>query len=187
MAATKTSIEQKSLELPIEALPRVYWAVVSASTSTEAEWQELCNTRISAECPGCKIKLTGLELRLLATVHDGEEPESPKLERLRQNYCARNSCDSRFYVIHVQPESERHWLGIKDQLQHVAPQARETRSTKERKPLFSSAGLPRVRPLHLATLLMIGVVLFFVVRHWVYGSRIPLIQKKHEYRVIQSE
>jgi hypothetical protein len=187
MAATNLSTELKSLELPIDALPRVYWAVVSASTFTEAEWQEWCNTRFSAECTACKIKLTGLELRMLATVHTEEEPESPKLERLRRNYCARNTCEGRFYRVTVQPDSERHWLGIKEQLQHTTPEAREVSTTKEHKPLFSSAGIPRVRPLHLTALLLIGVVLFFVVRHWVYGSRIPIIQKKHEYQVIQPE
>ena len=185
-ASSKTAaIEQKSVELPIEALPRVYWAIVSASTATEAEWQNLCNTRLSAECTGCKIKLTGLELRLLSIAPTDDSPESPKLERLRKNYCARNTCDCRFYRIDATPESERHWLSIKEQLQVATPELRETNAPKERKPFFGGAGIPKVRPLQLTALLLIGTVLFFVVRHWVYGARIPLVQKKHEYRVIQ--
>lgn len=187
MAATaKTSIPEKSLELPIEVLPKVYWAIVSASTSTEAEWQELCNTRLSAECPGCKIKLSGLELRELASVHHEGEALSPKIERLRKNYCARNTCDSRFYRVNIHPDTEKHWVSIKDQLQIATPELRETSPIKERKSLFASAGVPRVRPLQLTALLLVGTVLFFVVRHWVYGARIPLVQKKNEYRVIQS-
>lgn len=189
MAATtntsNTPLEVRSVELPIEALPKVYWAIVSASTSTEAEWQELCNTRLSAECTGCKIKLTGLELRELATAYHEGEPQSPKLERLRKNYCARNTCESRFYRVNINADSERHWLSIKDQLQVATPELRETRPLKERKPFFGQAGVPKIRPLQLTALLLIGTVLFFVVRHWVYGSRIPLVQKKNEYRVIQ--
>ena len=190
MAATSNTsnppIEFKSVELPIDVLPKVYWAIVSASTSTEAEWQELCNTRLSAECPGCKIKLTGLEMHELATVHNEGEAQSPKLERLRKNYCARNTCDSRFYRVNIQPDSERHWVSIKDQLQVATPELRETKPIKSGKSLFGSAGVPKVRPLQLTALLVLGVVLFFVVRHFVYGSRIPLVQKKNEYRVIQS-
>ncbi|HVK57392.1 MAG TPA: hypothetical protein VM735_01320 [Candidatus Kapabacteria bacterium] len=185
-ATTNTPIATKSVELPIEALPKVYWAIVAASTSTEAEWQELCNARLSAECTGCKIKLTGLEMRELATVHTEGSPQSPKLERLRKNYCARNTCESRFYRVNVQPDNERHWLSIKEQLQIATPEVRETEPGKDRKPFFANAGVPRLRPLQLTGLILIGVVLFFIVRHWVYGSRIPLVQKKNEYRVIQS-
>jgi len=186
MAAPDSS--EKSLEIPIEALPRVYWAVVSASTATEREWQELCAGRLSGECTACRMKISGTELRQLATAHapdllDGEE--NPKLDRLRQNYCARNTCDGRFYRVTIHPESERHWTSIRDQLLTTTPELRETRAPKVRKPLFSSAGVPRVRPMQLTVLLLTGVVLFFVVRHWMYGSRIPIIQKKNEYRVIQ--
>ena len=186
MPAAHPTTELKSAELPIDALPKVYWAIVSGSTATEAEWQELCNTRLSAECTGCKIKLTGLEMRLLATVHHEGEAESPKLERLRKNYCARNTCESRFYRVDVFPDSEKHWVSIKEQLQVATPEVRETKASKERKPLFGG-GAPKLNPVRLASLLLLGVVLFFVVRHFVYGSRIPLIQKKNEYKVIQAE
>jgi hypothetical protein len=186
MSAPETS--EKSLEIPIEALPRVYWAVVSASTSNERQWQELCAGRLSADCTACRIKISGSELRQLATAHapdllKGEE--NPKLDRLRQNYCARNTCEGRFYRVTIQPDSERHFASIKDQLLSTTPEVRETDAPKIRKPLFSSSALSRLRPMRLTILLLTGLVLFFVVRHWMYGSRIPLVQKKHEYRVIQ--
>jgi hypothetical protein len=181
-------ISEKSLEVPIEALPRVYWAVVSASTATERDWQELCAGRLFGECTACRIKISGTELRQLATAHAPDllgGQENPKLDRLRQNYCARNTCDGRFYRVTIQPESERHWISIKDQLLGTTPEMRETSVPKVRKAIFSSANISRVRLMPLTMLLLTGVVLFFVVRHWMYGSRIPIIHKKHEYRVIQ--
>jgi hypothetical protein len=184
--AANSTIDERALEIPIEALPRVYWAVVSGSTSTEAQWQELCNTRLSGECTACKIRLSGLELRLLATVHADQANEGPKLERLRKNYCARNTCDGRFYRVSIIADSERHWASIKEQLQVTTPELKETTPAKDRKPFFAGAGVPKVRPLQLTALLLLGVIMFFVVRHLIYGSRIPIIQKKHEYRVIQS-
>jgi hypothetical protein len=186
MAAATSTIEERALELPIDALSRVYWAIVSGSTSTEAQWQELCNTRVSGECTACKIKLSGLELRLLATVHTDQTEEGPKLERLRKNYCARNTCDGRFYRVAIIPDSEKHWLAIKEQLQATTPELKETSPAKDRKPLFGGAGVPKGRPVQLTALIVLGVIMFFVVRHWVYGSRIPIVQKKNEYRVIQS-
>jgi hypothetical protein len=186
MTASETS--EKSLQIPIEALPRVYWAVVSASTSTEREWQEMCAGRLSAECTGCHIRISGTELRQLATAHAPDAlggEENPKLNRLRQNYCARNTCDGRFYRVNIVPDSERHFASIKDQLLATTSEVSETDTPKARKPLFGPNTMSRVRPVRLAMLLLTGVVLFFVVRHWMYGSRIPIVQKKHEYRVIQ--
>src|SRR5688500_17814260 len=182
-ASTPTTTELKSAELPIDALPKVYWAIVSSSTSTEAQWKELCNTRLFAECTGCKIKLTGLEPRLLAGTHHEGEQESPKLERLRKNYCARSTCESRCYRVDVLADSEKHWVSNKEQLQVATPELRETSARRERKPFFGGTGVPKFSPARLVGLLVLGVVLFFVVRHFVYGSRIPLIQKKNEYRV----
>ena len=186
MAAPTSSADEKSLEVPINALGRIYWAVVSGSTSNEAAWRELCQGRLSAECTACKIKLSGLELRQLATgqVPETDTEENPKMDRLRRNYCGRNTCEGRFYRVNIVPDSERHWTMIKDQLQSTTPEIRETRPSKNTNSIFSGVGLPRIRPLPLTILLLVGVVLFFVVRHLTYGSRIPLIQKKHEYRVI---
>ena len=187
MAVPETS--EQSLEIPIEALPRVYWAVVSASTATEREWQDLCAGRLSGQCTACRIKISGTELRQLATAHAPDilhGQENPKLDRLRQNYCARNTCEGRFYRVTIQPESEGHWISIKDQLLGSTPEVRETPAAQVRESLFSSASFSRVRPMPLTVLLLTGVVLFFVVRHWMYGSRIPIIHKKHEYRVIQA-
>lgn len=184
-----STTEQNCLEIPIKALPRVYWAVVSASTSTETEWQEFCAKRLAAECTACRIKIGGVELRQLATGQEQEtdDPEdNVKLDRLRQGYCARNTCEGRFYRISIQPDSERHWASIRGQLQHTTPDVRETRAKKERKALFSGVGFPRIRATHWVVIAVASVVLFFVLRHWIYGSRIPVIQKKHEYRVIQS-
>ena len=184
--AALTSTEQKTLELPIEALPRVYWAVVSASTATESEWQELCAGRLGAECTACRIKITGAELRQLATAHTENAEENPKLERLRLNYCARKTCEGRFYQVFVQPDSERHWSSIKDQLGHTTPEMRETRARKERKPFLSSWAAPQIRPAHWMIAAAVTVALFFLLRYWIYGYRIPVIHKKHEYRVIQA-
>ena len=57
-----------------------------------------------AECLGCGIRITGAELLEIAR-GPGAETADSKLDRLRKGYCARRTCESRFYEIRciVQP------------------------------------------------------------------------------------
>ena len=174
---------EKSVEIPIEALPRVYWAVVATSKSPEQDWHEHCGERLAGECLQCGMKVSGEELRQLATMDLEKAAEDPKLDRLRLKYCARNSCESRFYRVGIEPDSELHWTSIKEQLAHATPEVRETKPRVEM-PKFK-LDLSGNRGLFLAGFFVAAVITFFVIRHWVFGYRIPLIQEKHEYRVVQ--
>jgi hypothetical protein len=159
-------------------------AVVATSKTPELQWQGLFNGRVQAECIQCGIKVSGEELRQLSVL-DPEHPiDDPKLERLRLRDCARNTCQSRFYRLHIEPDSELHWTAIKEQLQLTTPHLRETKQRKRiALPAFS---LPRASGLVIGVALLCMIVLFFLLRHWVFGYRIPVVQKKHEYRVIQT-
>src|SRR6188768_3779947 len=117
MTAQSSSAAQKTLELPIRALSRLYLAVAATSKLPEQQWQGLFNGRVEAQCVQCGIKVTGEELRELSIIDPAHPIEDHKLDRLRLNYCARNSCQSRFYSVHIQPDSELHWTAIKEQLQ----------------------------------------------------------------------
>ena len=184
MNQQSSSAAQKTVELPIAALRRLYLAVVATSKTPEQQWQELFNGRVEAECTQCGIKITGEELRQLSLL-DLEQPiEDPKLDRLRLKYCARNTCQSRFYSVQIGSDSELHWTAIKEQLQLATPEIREK---KTRKPIsIPSISLPRASGLAVTVALLCMLVLFFLVRYWVYGYRIPIVQKKNEYRVIQA-
>lgn len=179
MTVQSSPATTRTLEIPIEALPRVYWAVVATSKLTEPEWAVQCASRLEAECILCGIKISGPELRQLA-VSDSQEPsENPKLERLRLKYCARNSCESRFYRVSIQADSELHWTGIKAQLLHVTPEVREGKVRKPRLKLsLSSQG-----KLVIAAVVLASIVAFFLIRYWVYGYHIPIIHQPREYKV----
>lgn len=184
MTAQSPSTAQKTLELPIQALPRLYLAVAATSKIPEQQWQGLFNGRVEAQCIQCRIKVTGEELRQLSILDPAHPIEDPKLDRLRLNYCARNSCQSRFYSVQIQPDSELHWTAIKEQLQLATPEIREK---KTRKPIsVPSISLPRANGLTVAVAVLCLIALFFLIRYWIYGYRIPIVQKKNEYRVIQS-
>lgn len=179
MTVQSSSATRRTLEVPIEALPRVYWAIVATSKLTEPEWNELCTERLEGECLLCGMKVSGAELRELA-VSDPQVPsENPKLERLRLKYCARNSCESRFYRVHIQPDSELHWTGIKAQLLHTTPEVREAKTRKPRITL----SITRRGKLFSVFGLFAVVILFFVLRYWIYGYHIPIIHKPTRYQV----
>lgn len=184
MTAQSSSVADKILELPIQALPRLYLAMAATSKIPEQQWQGLFNGRVEARCIQCGIKVTGEELRQLSILDSAQPIEDPKLDRLRLNYCARNSCQSRFYRVQIQPDSDLHWTAIKEQLQLATPDVREK---KTRKPIsLPTLSLPRAGGLAVTVAVLCMVALFFLVRYWVYGYRIPIVQKKNEYRVIQT-
>jgi hypothetical protein len=183
MTTQTPSAAQRTVELPIDALSRLYLAVVATSKIPEQQWHELFNGRVAAECVQCGIKVTGEELRQLSVLDPEHPVDDPKLDRLRLKYCARNTCQSRFYRVKIEPDSDLHWTAIKEQLQLATPEVRET---KERKAIkLPALGLPRTSGLTISVALLCLVVLFFMLRYWVFGHRIPVVHKKHEYRVIE--
>jgi hypothetical protein len=184
MTAQSSSAAQKILELPIDALPRLYLAVVATSKTPEQQWQGMFNGRVAAHCVQCGIKVTGEELRQLSILDSQQPVEDPKLDRLRLRYCARNTCQSRFYRVQIEPDSELHWSGVKEQLQLASPEMREKKQRK--RVAMPALSLPRHGGLAITITLLSMVVLFFLVRYWVLGYRIPVVQKKNEYRVIQA-
>ncbi len=184
MTAQTSPSATRTVELPIDALPRVYLAVVATSKTPAQEWQELFPARVSGECIQCGIKISGEELRQLATLDPTHPVEDQKLDRLRLKYCARNTCQSRFYQVNIEPDSDLHWAAIKEQLQLASPEVREKSA---RRPVrLLSLSLPRYGRLALTIVLLGLVVSFFLIRYWIYGYRIPVVHKKNEYRVIQS-
>ncbi|KAB2675419.1 MAG: hypothetical protein DVB31_00500 [Verrucomicrobia bacterium] len=60
--------------------------------------RELLEQSVRVCCVGCGITVTADELEALALATESGTP-SPRLERLRLGYCARNGCDSRFYIV----------------------------------------------------------------------------------------
>ncbi len=59
---------------------------------------ELLENSVQVRCVGCGITLLPGELESLGPA-GGPTASSPRLDRLRMGYCARNGCDSRFYAV----------------------------------------------------------------------------------------
>jgi hypothetical protein len=143
------------IEGPIEAFPSVRSALTTTSLLLEEERRG--SGEISITCCACS--------------HDfGKAGDSFAVDR-----CP--NCDGRTVRFRVSPESNRHWLRIKEQLAKTAPELREP------EPISSTTlrAATQTRWSTLVVAVVLSVIAFFVARHWLYGAPIPLIHKPQEY------
>jgi hypothetical protein len=70
----------------------------------------LLGSKVQVECLLCKIRLTGQELLDANIKSELELP--PKLRRMQLGYCARASCESRFYRVFLLEDSSINWSEV---------------------------------------------------------------------------
>ena len=157
-----TTASAERVQLPLEALPKIFPALRSSVPANAAD------PGIEVECVACRIRITGPELQQLA---EGKNlPE--KLDRLRLGYCARRSCDSRFYFVTLSSAPASACDAILSLTSQIP-------SGPERAPLVPVTPAVLLRGTALA---MTAFILLFFLHHWYYGGRIPVFQKPHPYR-----
>ena len=107
---TGTLLTRTSQE-PIQSLPNFSGLVLHAirSTSDVPKARQAYCSAFVAECLACGIQMTGEELLDLAIQANAG---SSKLKRLRMGYCARRTCDSRFYQLTCNPAPGVNWASI---------------------------------------------------------------------------
>lgn len=180
MSDSTASRQIESIQAPIAALPQIYStlrALASRLGSEESKWQEICLRHVEAECELCGIKITGQELAEVANANPAERLSNPKLQRLGFHYCARNSCDCRFYRINFLPHPEVDWSKVKRELEgstNLLPADAGTKSG------FHFQWNVRIIA-GAAGGILAATVLLVLLHHWIYGGRIPLFQERHHY------
>ncbi len=148
-----------TLQIPVAALPQIYPAIANIDQTFAPEHVEAC-------CVECGASLTGEELKQLA----GQTPLPEKLERVRLEYCARRTCQSRFYRLSVRSISPAAEAAL--QVCGLALPRTPSRTT----------GLCSPRTFFILVACTITFFyLLFVLHHLYYGERIPLFQKAHHY------
>jgi hypothetical protein len=127
-----------------------------------------------AECPKCKMTINASELLQLCRLEGDVEIRDPLLRRLYDGKCINQGCESSEYTVSFVVRQESDWIRFEEQMRFQAElalvsQVDEKRVAKRRQLLVLLGGI-------------IGsVVLFFGIRHWIFGYRIPLIQKKRTF------
>ncbi|MBM3878779.1 MAG: hypothetical protein FJ387_03530 [Verrucomicrobia bacterium] len=179
MAAQKTQVHTTTLAT---LQPRLL-AALGQSGFTAAELTEFFARRVSATCVQCGLRLTGEELSQVALASDADALADPKLARVRQGYCGRNGCDSYFYELAIERHHRVSWDAVLRAL--TAPATAEREPAVAEDTAAATAARAEARRKRLIRIgVGVGVLLvLLLVRHVMFGGRIPLLQSKPEYRV----
>ena len=166
----------RTTQEPIQSLAQFSTLVLHAIRSTNdlPKARQAYSTAFVAECLACGIRISGDELLDLAIQANAG---SSKLKRLRMGYCARRTCDSRFYQLTCNPAAGVDWapiFAIKDGFATLPEDIRdeppvEVRSRKRALLIGAAAGL---------------VVLVLSVSWQLYtGGPIPFVRQPEKFQV----
>ena len=145
------------LEGPIDSFPALASALATTSLLTVEERR--IATGISLSCVQCGYDL-------------GKKDDTFALDQ-----CP--NCNSKTFRFRISPESNRHWIRIKEQLSKTAPELHEPETLPRE---IKSEAKTNWRILVAAVL--VGIVLFYVLRYWLYSAPIPFIHKPQTYEFI---
>jgi hypothetical protein len=170
----------RTVQEPIQGLPYFSGLILHAiQTAPDPRAARAAfGSSLEGECLACGIRTTGEEILAL-----GVEPlaSAPKVERLRMGYCARRTCDSRFYQLTCKPAVGIDWspiFAIKEGYMS-APEVVENGeaqagiadlSLKNRRVIFAIAAASTV------LLLMVGWQLYA-------GGSIPFLRQPEKFQV----
>ncbi|HEX7862893.1 MAG TPA: hypothetical protein VF773_21350 [Verrucomicrobiae bacterium] len=143
------------LEGPSDALSAISSAV--STTSLRSAEERKSAPSISLTCADC--------------AHNLGKP----VENIPLHQCP--NCNSQTFRFRITPESNRHWLRIKEQLAKTAPELREPQPASAE----PAQPIARTRWPALIAALLLGTIAFFLLRHWLYGAPIPFIHKPQQY------
>lgn len=143
--------------------------------------QAILSAAVQAQCAQCAIPLTVDELVGLAGQETPSSAALAKVSRMRQGYCARNGCLSRFYQVNLLPYPGVIWeevLAKAAALNHeqaAALQVEEAENEIHRRRESRAKGLKLFGVLG-------GLLLLLLARQWMVGGRIPLLREPQTFR-----
>ena len=147
----------------------------------DARRTTLVRTSLSGECVLCGLSVNGEELLEVGASERAAEPANPKIARLRQGYCARNGCDSRFYRLTFYQHPELDWSQAFTQSETVQEEQREEAKAE----VAEARALKRAQRWKLAGRVGLGLVLLcvlYMIRQWYTGGTIPILREPEKFR-----
>jgi hypothetical protein len=175
----------KELHSPVNGLlplrQRLVVGLAGAGVSGAA-LGELLERTVAAACVKCGLVVSAGELETAALAPSAEALTEPKLARLRQGYCGRQGCDSNYYTVrlaaHPRVDWDRVLLGPAESTPEPAP-APPTEEEAAAAAATERARRARWRRVGAGVALLL---ILLVIRHFLEGGRIPLLQPQPEYR-----
>ena len=174
------------LEVPLgETVPAIRGLVRAlAETGLGADAIDaVVRHRVIAECVGCGITLAGNELSHLAIDRDAPPDEPAKLNRVRLGYCARSSCDSRYYRLRVTAPGDLDWPALLTRALETGKQESVSpRGIEEPEP--AEADRPPAPSTRRRRLLLAGLAVLASGALWHFWDDLPFAaEKPPKYRI----
>lgn len=171
----------RTLQEPIQGLAHFSGLIligIRAASDRQAARAAFANA-LEGECLACGIKASGEEILALGV--DGST-DGPKVERLRKGYCARRTCDSRFYQITCKPAAGIDWspiFAMKEGYASVPDVA-----TEEAEGIEDSSKLSAKNRRVIFAVAAVSTMLLFVVGWQLYaGGAIPFLREPEKFQV----
>ncbi|MGZ8937816.1 MAG: hypothetical protein ACXW32_01245 [Limisphaerales bacterium] len=159
------------LEGPVSDLGAVVSAMVTTSILSDAERGGRVKI-FGCACSSCGAVIPETELRRVSEERARLETGNGATVWER---CA--NCEGTEFQFRIQPDSARHWIRVKERLAQTAPDVHEVQIVKEE----PRQKIPRARWMMIGSAVLVAIVMFFVVRYWIWGSPIPLVHKPQKY------
>jgi hypothetical protein len=172
----------ETIRLQVNQLPEIHSSLANLlehECSDASQVKDLFANYIEAECIKCGIRVSGEEIGKISSLKVKGPAPDPKLMRLKRNYCARDACFSCDYRINLLLHPSVDWQKIKGQIDE------ERKASQEKSELVTTtfASRPGRKAVVCVAAAAALFVLFFLLRHWITGARIPLLQKAHHYQI----
>lgn len=134
---------------------------------------------VHAVCPQCQLRLFGEDVLALAGSQAPSPETSPKLHRLAQGFCGRQSCNALFYEFTFDPVPGVDWEQV---LAQTEPAGVEAASAAVAGPVVAApAGETRKRTRQRVTLGVAVIVVLLLVRHVMTGGTIPWLREPRRF------
>ena len=131
---------------------------------------------LSGECVQCGIRLSGSELLKFQE----ESSDDGRVERLRDGYCARNGCESRFYKVTCAPHPQVNWPGLLNPTYELTAEEKAASVANVRGRRFTNL---RKKALVRTGILAVVLLIVFVIRQFYIGGSIPFVRQPEEFKV----
>ncbi len=170
------------LQVPVERLGSVYSSLAAALSEAGLsgnQMNDIFSKHVRGECVQCGIQITGDEIGYIAVTDATPEASNPKQARLRQGYCARNGCESRYYNIHFTDYPNVDWAKIREKAGGLAT---ATQSAVDEE-ATAKARAARKRRLIRLGVGVAAILILLLCRHILYYGYVPLLQKPRKFAI----
>ncbi|HOX01048.1 MAG TPA: hypothetical protein P5555_01495 [Candidatus Paceibacterota bacterium] len=148
-----------------------------------SELETIFAESIRAHCVTCGIELSGADLHQLALVDVHDPSAFPKLARLKQGYCARKDCSSRFFLVEFLARAGLEWPAVLEPAPAAAAAASDPAALTKAGVRSAAFQAARRKFLFRVGIGLAIVALLLLIRFFQRGGTIPGFTPEPKYRV----